>query len=107
MNCLLYFSMHYKISIVWLPVCVYFSTVHGDIPLKPVTHYGLYLTEDDGEVDRDFPCLDPKECVAKFSFTYLSLVEHKNGKVSFDIGEPVFIEVKDEDIVTKPKGRFD
>lgn len=29
-------------------------------------------------MDRDFPCLDPRECVAKFGFTSLGLVEHKN-----------------------------
>ncbi|KAI4459959.1 target of rapamycin complex 2 subunit mapkap1 [Holotrichia oblita] len=77
------------------------STVHGDIPLKPVTHYGLYLTEDDGEVDRDFPCLDSKECVAKFSFTYLSLVEHKNGRVSFDAGEQIIYEIKNDNVAQK------
>lgn len=61
------------------------STVHGDIPLQPVTNYGLYITEEDGEVDRDFPCLDPREVVAKFGFTCLGLVEHKNSKnVYFD-----------------------
>lgn len=61
------------------------STVHGDFPLQPVAHYGLYITEEDGEVDRDFPCLDPREVVAKFGFTCLGLVEHKVGKnVCFD-----------------------
>lgn len=57
-----------------------YSTVHGDFPLQPVTNYGLYITEEDGEVDRDFPCLDPREVVAKFGFTCLGLVEHKNSK---------------------------
>lgn len=61
------------------------STIHGDFPLEPVANYGLYITEEDGEVDRDFPCLDPKEVVAKFGFTCLGLVEHKNAKsVCFD-----------------------
>ncbi|CAG9773111.1 unnamed protein product [Ceutorhynchus assimilis] len=48
-----------------------------DYSLKPLHYYGLYLTEDNGEVDHDFPGLDNKECVAKFGFTYLGLVEHK------------------------------
>lgn len=53
--------------------------------MQPVTNYGLYITEEDGEVDRDFPCLDAKEVVAKFGFTCLGLVEHKNTKtVCFD-----------------------
>ncbi|KAF5299340.1 hypothetical protein FQA39_LY02513 [Lamprigera yunnana] len=62
------------------------STIHGDFPLKPVSHYGLYITEEDGEVDHDFPNLDPKECVAKFGFTCLGLVEHKyiSKNVSFE-----------------------
>lgn len=65
-----------------------FSTNHGDFPLEPVSTYGLYFTEDDGEVDRDFPCLDSRECVAKFGFTCLGLVEHKNVKnVSFESTE--------------------
>ncbi|KAF5279531.1 hypothetical protein FQR65_LT03353 [Abscondita terminalis] len=62
------------------------STIHGDFPLKPVSHYGLYITEEDGEVDHDFPNLDPKECVAKFGFTCLGLVERKqiSKNVSFE-----------------------
>ncbi|KAJ8985641.1 hypothetical protein NQ317_015137 [Molorchus minor] len=61
-----------------------FSTNHGDsgISFKPVANYGLYICEEDGEVDRDFPCLDPKECVAKFGFTCLGFVEHKEGQKS-------------------------
>lgn len=59
--------------------------MHGEFPLQPVPNYGLYITEEDGEVDKDFPCLDPKEVVAKFGFTCLGLVEHKNTKsVCFD-----------------------
>lgn len=52
--------------------------------LHPPTHYGLYITEEDGEVYRDLPPLDAKECVAKFGFTCLGLVEHKDAVVSFD-----------------------
>jgi hypothetical protein len=42
-----------------------------------VNHYGLYIAEDDGEVDWDFPCLDPRETVGKFGFNYLALVERQ------------------------------
>jgi hypothetical protein len=42
-----------------------------------VDHYGLYIAEDDGEVDWDFPCLDPRETVGKFGFNYLALVERQ------------------------------
>lgn len=50
-----------------------FSTTHSDFTLKSVTDYGLYITEEDGEVDSDFPNLDPKESVAKFGFTCLGV----------------------------------
>uniref|UniRef100_A0A1Y1K0I4 Uncharacterized protein n=1 Tax=Photinus pyralis TaxID=7054 RepID=A0A1Y1K0I4_PHOPY len=67
------------------------STIHGDFPLKPVSHYGLYITEEDGEVDHDFPNLDPKESVAKFGFTCLGLVEHKQitKNVSFESSQTI------------------
>ncbi|KAF7285843.1 hypothetical protein GWI33_009816 [Rhynchophorus ferrugineus] len=55
-----------------------FSTTYSDFTLKSVSNYGLYITEEDGEVDSDFPNLDPKECVAKFGFNCLGLVEHKD-----------------------------
>lgn len=75
-----------------------FSTIHGDFSLQPVTNYGLYITEEDGEVDRDFPCLDEKECVAKYGFTCLGLVEHKIGtkNVSFEATQ-VFQSYESED----------
>lgn len=72
-----------------------FSTDYsGDYSFKPVTNYGLYITEEDGEVDRDFPQLDIKECVAKFGFTCLGLVEHKEEaekvvKSELDLDSPV------------------
>ncbi|KAL1509467.1 hypothetical protein ABEB36_004194 [Hypothenemus hampei] len=52
-------------------------TYSGKYEFRPATDYGLYITEEDGEVDCDFPQLDPKECIAKFGFVYLGLVEHK------------------------------
>lgn len=49
-------------------------------------------------MDRDFPALDAKECVAKFGFQCLGLVEHKNGKnVSFETTEvPIHKEEQEE-----------
>lgn len=55
--------------------------------LKPVAQYGLYITEEDGEVDRDFPCLDPKEPISKFGFPCLGLVEHKENQKSVNFHE--------------------
>lgn len=88
---LYYLSAGTKINyvIIYCDNFVSFSTIHGDFPLQPVSKYGLYITEEDGEVDHDFPNLDPKECVAKFGFTCLGLVEHKNNSknVSFETSQ--------------------
>lgn len=53
----------------------YFSSQYGATDLLPVSYYNLYITEDDGEVDRDLPCLDRREPSSKFGFTYLGLVQ--------------------------------
>lgn len=45
-----------------------------------VNHYGLFIAEDDGDVDWDFPCLNSSETVGKFGFTYLALVEREKSQ---------------------------
>jgi len=40
-----------------------------------VKSYRLFIAEEDGEVDMDFPALDEKEQITKFGFQYLALVE--------------------------------
>ncbi|KAJ3664755.1 hypothetical protein Zmor_000301 [Zophobas morio] len=69
------------------------STMYEDYHWKPVTTYGLYITEEDGEVDRDLPCLDARENISKFGFHCLGLVEHTDPTkyVSFDTSESVII----------------
>ncbi|RZC35178.1 target of rapamycin complex 2 subunit MAPKAP1 [Asbolus verrucosus] len=82
------------------------STVYEDYLWKPVVNYGLYITEEDGEVDRDFPCLDSRENIAKFGFTCLGLVEHSDPTkcVSFGNSETVTIRKGfDDDINEKTK----
>lgn len=56
-----------------------------------VNRYGLFIAEDDGEVDWDFSCLDPKENVGKFGLAYLALVElpEKDVQVDSKPEEPV------------------
>ena len=39
-----------------------------------VSNFALFIAEDDGSPDSDFPSLDPKEIVGKFGFTSLALV---------------------------------
>lgn len=60
-------------------ICYKYANEHPDHPLKEdITKYGLYFTEDDGEVDWYLPCLDPKETISKFEFTTLGLTEMKS-----------------------------
>nr|CAG4650185.1 EOG090X072S [Sida crystallina] len=40
----------------------------------PVGQFALFIAEDDGSPDADFPCLEPREVVGKFGFTTLALV---------------------------------
>ncbi|XP_034949832.1 target of rapamycin complex 2 subunit MAPKAP1 [Chelonus insularis] len=57
-------------------ICYKYANEHPNHTLKEdISKYGLYITEDDGEVDLDFPCLDPREVIAKFEFSALGLVE--------------------------------
>eukprot|EP00112_Aurelia_sp_Birch-Aquarium-sp1_P000198 Seg1017.1 transcript_id=Seg1017.1/GoldUCD/mRNA.D3Y31 product="Target of rapamycin complex 2 subunit MAPKAP1" protein_id=Seg1017.1/GoldUCD/D3Y31 len=56
---------------------LYKYTVEGKQPRvqQQVKRYSLYIAEEDGEVDMDFPALDEKEQITKFGFQYLALVE--------------------------------
>nr|CAG4641729.1 EOG090X072S [Eurycercus lamellatus] len=56
-------------------VCYKYNHEKRDPPLSgPVDNYALFIAEDDGSPDADFPCLEPKEIVGKFGFTSLALV---------------------------------
>lgn len=39
-----------------------------------VEAYALHMAEDDGDVDMEFPALDPREPMSKFGFAKLALV---------------------------------
>eukprot|EP00102_Acyrthosiphon_pisum_P021788 XP_016658998.1 PREDICTED: target of rapamycin complex 2 subunit MAPKAP1 isoform X4 [Acyrthosiphon pisum] len=57
-------------------VCWKCTIEYPDCTLKDsVDCYALYIAEDDGEIDFDFPCLDSRETVAKFGFGFLAIVE--------------------------------
>ncbi|KOC65973.1 Stress-activated map kinase-interacting protein 1 [Habropoda laboriosa] len=59
-------------------ICYKYANEHPDHPLKDdIARYGLYFTEDDGEVDWDLPCLEPREIISKYEFTTLGLAEMK------------------------------
>lgn len=58
-------------------ICYKCSVTYPETPLLSVRNYGLYITEDDGEIDMDFPELDLREPCSKFCFNFLALVERK------------------------------
>ncbi|XP_050539000.1 target of rapamycin complex 2 subunit MAPKAP1-like isoform X3 [Daktulosphaira vitifoliae] len=68
-------KVHHLIGLV----CWKCTIEYPDCTLKDsVNCYALYIAEDDGEVDFDFPCLDSRETVAKFGFGFLAIVERDN-----------------------------
>lgn len=70
-------SMNAKVQDFIGLICYKCSLANPDVPLKGVRHYGLYITEEDGEVEPDFPPLDVREPCFKFRFSHLALVERK------------------------------
>lgn len=58
-------------------ICYKTSITYPDVPLQSVRHYGLYITEDNGEVDMDLPALDLREPCSKFGFSHLALAERR------------------------------
>ncbi|XP_014251577.1 target of rapamycin complex 2 subunit MAPKAP1 [Cimex lectularius] len=74
-------------------ICWKCSLEHPEINLRDsASHYGLYIAEDDGDVDWDFPCLDSREVVGKFGFTYLALVERDTVTHNHEESYPFIIE---------------
>jgi target of rapamycin complex 2 subunit MAPKAP1 len=53
-----------------------------------VSHYALFIAEDDGSPDADFPCLEPREVVGKFGFTTLALVRVSSPKKEAPASSP-------------------
>lgn len=70
-------SMHAKVQDFIGLICYKCSLANPEVPLKSVRHYGLYITEEDGEVEPDFPPLDVREPCSKFRFSHLALVERR------------------------------
>ncbi|XP_005181807.1 stress-activated map kinase-interacting protein 1 [Musca domestica] len=68
---------HAKIYQVIGLVCYKASIEFPDLPLKSVRHYGLYMTEDNDDLE-EFPPLDNDEPFSKFGFSHLTLAERKN-----------------------------
>lgn len=56
-------------------ICYKCSLAHPDVSLRSVKHYGLFMSEEDGEIDLDFPAMDVREPCSKFCFTHLAIAE--------------------------------
>lgn len=65
-------------------ICYKTSLEYPETTLLSVRNYGLYITEEDGEVDADFPPLDLNEPCSKFCFSHLALVERSANDVRPD-----------------------
>lgn len=64
-------------------ICWQYTNEGKEPKLKPsINHYCLCIAEETGEVDPDFPNLNPKEPVAKFGFPVLALVEKEEDELS-------------------------
>lgn len=61
-------------------ICYKGSIQYPDIVFDSIKKYGLYMVEEDGEIDKDFPALEPNEPCGKFCFTYLALIIKKTEK---------------------------
>lgn len=57
-------------------VCYKATLEFPDLPLKSIRHYGLYMTEDNDDLE-DFPPLDHREPCSKFGFSHLTLAERR------------------------------
>lgn len=55
-------------------ICYKCSIQYPNVVLESVKNYGLYMVEEDGDIDPDFPALEAAEPCSKFCFNYLALV---------------------------------
>ena len=64
-------------------ICWHYTNEGRKPPLDPsVARYSLRISEENGDVDPDFPSLNAKEPVAKFGFPFLALVEKEEEEVN-------------------------
>lgn len=54
-------------------ICYKCLIQHPELQLQSVKYYSIYMVEEDGEIEPDFPPLDPSEPCSKFCFLYLAI----------------------------------
>lgn len=57
-------------------ICYNVAIMYPEVNLKTVKHYRIYMVEEDGEIEPDFPPLDPSEPCSKFCFLYLAIAPY-------------------------------
>jgi len=62
-------------DLIGLSCCVYTQEVRQPRLQPPADNYSLFMCEEDGTVDVDFPALDPNDLLNKYGFQILALVE--------------------------------
>lgn len=71
-------------------ICWQYTNEGKEPRLKPsVNRYCLRISEENGDVDPDFPSLNPKEPVSKFGFPFLALVEKEDDEVNASLAVTV------------------
>uniref|UniRef100_A0A1Q3F155 Putative stress-activated map kinase-interacting protein 1 n=1 Tax=Culex tarsalis TaxID=7177 RepID=A0A1Q3F155_CULTA len=83
-------------------ICYKCSLAHPDVSLRSVKHYGLFMSEEDGEIDLDFPALDVREPCSKFCFTHLALAERRPSDVQIRFDQRTRSMTSDLGEVTSP-----
>lgn len=73
-------------------ICWQYTNEGKEPRLKPsVNRYCLRISEENGDVDPDFPSLNPKEPVSKFGFPFLALVEKEDEGVNASLSVTVYV----------------
>jgi len=89
-------TIYYPVSAVGAPICLscnrdakvyeliglacYKYSLEARTPalIPPLDNYSLYMCEEDGAVDIDFPALDPSDLLSKYGFQTLALGERSS-----------------------------
>lgn len=73
-------------------ICWQYTNEGKEPRLNPcVNRYCLRISEENGDVDPDFPSLNPKEPVSKFGFPFLALVEKEDDEVNASLAVTVYV----------------
>lgn len=64
-----------KISDLIGLICWQYTHLSTGKMLKDISYYALKIAEENGDVDTDFPSLNPQDDIKRYGFPYLALVK--------------------------------